>query len=411
MPTEPPPARIETTYPADYRAAEMQTLARAVNRAESLMVCGVGGSGKSHLLRFLAFHQAVPELVGLPQLARLYLDGNGLLSHDAAGVFQALLLELEPDAPTPADTAGALAALRRRLARHMPADGLLLLVIDRFERLPREVQPTVLDGLRHLRDYLNRRVCMVLGCRTPLPMEQLSQEFADLLAAPPVLWVGGLAPADAARSMATALRTTRLTLDSEQAAALLRLSGGYAQLLRAATLAWAEAPATATEELFTMLAQHQAVRRVCQALWADLPEDEQALLGALLAGSTVEVSPTHPLRSKGLVVADAHGRAALAVPLLAPFARPASREPALELTPLEAKLWEALEAHPGELVLRDALIVQLYGSDPDGVNDEALTALAARLRRKLVQAGMGTLEAARGRGYRFTPVAGKDGPQ
>jgi DNA-binding response OmpR family regulator len=55
------------------------------------------------------------------------------------------------------------------------------------------------------------------------------------------------------------------------------------------------------------------------------------------------------------------------------------------------------------LLKRNDLIAEIYGDDPDGINDEALTALVARLRRKVEKAGFGTIEALRGQGYRFAP--------
>ncbi len=91
-------------------------------------------------------------------------------------------------------------------------------------------------------------------------------------------------------------------------------------------------------------------------------------------------------------------------PLFAAYV--ASREPPapIALTALETRLWARLQEQPGALLSRDQLIDVLYGSDLSSVSDEALTALVARLRRKLQLAGLGTIEAVRGLGYRYLPA-------
>jgi hypothetical protein len=110
----------------------------------SLLICGFGGSGKSHLLRFLAFHPQLGAQLGTGEVVRLYLDCNAVLDDDAAGIFRALL-EVGSHEPLPRDAAGALAALRSLLVTQLgSASGLLIL--DRFERIPTPLHPPCSTG-------------------------------------------------------------------------------------------------------------------------------------------------------------------------------------------------------------------------------------------------------------------------
>lgn len=398
------PPGAELAYPASYRARECSAIINAIRSRASLMVCGIGGGGKSHLLRFLAFHPAVEAQIRLP-VVRLYLDCNAVIENTVAGVFRGLLLETGTDAPVPSDAADALAALRLTLAAHMDGNTGCVVLLDRFERIGETLQPAVLDGLRHLRDYLGRRVSYVLSCRAPLPLAVLSEEFEDLLHEPPVVWVGPLAPADARWNVAAIVSERGEATDETTQDALLDLSGGHPRLLRAATLVWLDTHAS-DGDLRNQFAGQAQVRRVCESIWRELDAASQDIARQLAYGEAMSLSADHPLLLTGLALNDTWEQTRLASPLVAHYIRTLEVAPPLELTALESKLWQLLREQPGTLARRDQLIEALYGDNPDGVNDEALTALAARLRRKLVRAGLGTLEAMRGQGYRFLPAPG-----
>ncbi len=246
------PASIEASYPAHYRRCEVANILQAVRGRYSLLVCGIGGVGKSHLLRFLCFHEAVPAQLGRGASLRLYLDCNAAIDDDAATIFRALLIEAGSEPPASREATSALAALRAFLAAQIDEGTSLLIVLDRFERIPAHLQPAILDGLRHLRDYLGRRVSYLLGCRTPPAIAELSGEFDDLLAAPPVIWVGLLPADDAAWLVASLFQERNIAAAAPLIAETVALIGGHPRLLRAAALAWAE---------------HPTRRRSCQPCW------------------------------------------------------------------------------------------------------------------------------------------------
>jgi hypothetical protein len=396
------PAIAEANYPPSYRAREVSAILRAIRARQSVLICGLGGSGKSHLLRFLVFHPTLVEQLDVPSVMRLYLDCNAAIADDAAGVFRALLIETGADTPLPTEAADALATLRRVLAASLTPGARYVIVLDRFERIPIDVQPDVLDGLRHLRDYLDRRVSYVLGCRTPPPIATLSEEFDDLLAEPAVVWIGPLALEDMRWNVRAILDEQAVQADASVIDALGELSGGHGRLLRAVTLAWADDPREARLCAAELLRSRQ-VERICENIWRELDDLSQQLAQRLVQGEQAETPTSHPLRLIGLLRQMADGRTIVANPLLERYIKTREAPLLLELTALEQRLWEIVQARPGVLLKRNDLIAEIYGDDPDGINDEALTALVARLRRKVEKAGFGTIEALRGQGYRFAP--------
>lgn len=409
MTTEPPSRFVaEAHYPAGYRESEVSGVVRATQSGYSIMLCGPGGCGKSHLLRFLAYHPALGDQVG-GELVRLYLDCNAAIADDAAGVFRALLLQSGAGAPASA-APDILLALRADLAARMAPGSRLLVILDRWDRVPESAQPAILDGLRHLRDYLGRRVSYVLGCRRPPPIAELSEEFDDLLAAPPVIWIGPLSREDAAWNSAATAREAGVEPDATALEQLWQLSGGHARLLRVATLAWIpHAPAAPLAVAPELLADRQVLRAL-DGLVRELDGPTQTTLRQLANGEAVGLPARHALRLWGLVH-DVAGRPRVTGVLPSTYFAQLKTTPALDLTALEQRLWELLEAQPDVVHRRDDLVDALYGDNPDGINDEALTALVARLRRKLHGAELGTIDALRGLGYRFMPASDTNAQQ
>ncbi len=394
------PRNAEMVYPVTYRQPEIAQIMRATRRGQSVLVCGSSGTGKSHLLRFLAFHPALAAPLPAGRLVRLHLDCNAAAAEDAARVFRALLLETDHTS-RPQSAADTLALLRTVLAEQVGAEDRVLIVIDRFERIPADVQPDVLDGLRHIRDYLGRKVSYVLGSRVPPPIADLSEEFDDLLADPPVVWVGALSEDDARWNLAAALSEDGIVASERDAAALMHLTGRHPRLLRTAAQVWANTPDILPD--VSLLLGARQVQRVCESIWRELDEAAQLLFQRIMQGEAVSLPADHILHTYGFVLPAGEGWQS-AIPLLAAFVQQQPTDTLPDLTALEQRLWRLLQEQPQTLIRRDDLIDLIYGDDPDGINDEALTALVSRLRRKIERANLGSIEALRGQGYRYTPL-------
>ena len=75
---------------------------------------------------------------------------------------------------------------------------------------------------------------------------------------------------------------------------------------------------------------------------------------------------------------------------------------ALRLTELECAALAHLAARPGEVVTREALLVEVWGY-AEGVVSRAVDHTMSRLRKKI---GADRIETVRGLGYRLNPLEG-----
>ena len=402
------PERIEEHYPVSYRDKEIRVITQKIRDRKSALVCGLGGSGKSHLLRFLAFHGAIPDILDIPDVFRLYLDCNAIIDEDVASIFRALLLEIDPQTTIPDSATAIMTVLRDVLAAYLSHHSHMVIVLDRFERFSSELQPTMLDGLRHLRDYLDRRVSFILGMRTPLNIAELSEEFDDLLSEPRTVWVGTLTWEDARWNVQTILNDQGITTSDDSIRTLMTLSNGHPRLLRSITLFWAEHKHESNVLQTERLLQNKQIARICEHIWEGLDRSSQQLAHQLVHGVITDIPTDSVLNAHGFSTTATEIPWSFQQSVLGTFIQQRQVLPQLTLTALEQRLWDIFQEQPEILFNREDLISTLYGHNPDGVNDEALVALVGRLRRKLTQAGVGTLEAIRGRGYRFIPIERAD---
>jgi hypothetical protein len=348
-------------YPAHYRAREVQALAGAARAGESSAVLGLSGSGKSNLLGFLAARggEAAPGV----QFRRV--DCNRMRANAPAELYRLILSAL--DAPAVSQVP-ALDELARALDEHL-ASGSLCLLLDRFDALLELGDPSLWSNLRALRDDHKYALTYVTAARAPLPD---ANELAELFYGHEV-WLGPLSEEDARWSAGDFAARSGLRWSPEQLDALLALSGRYPSFLRAACQA---AAAGAPLNLPGLLA-HPAVRARLDEFWADAPSE------AVLAASGLADNPLL--------------RAARPVAAASP-----------ELTAKEQRLLDALQAHPGQVCEKDALICAVWPEDQvyeRGLRDDSLAQLVRRLREKIEPdpAHPVRIVTVPGRGYRYNP--------
>lgn len=354
-----------SAYPTNYRQTEVQALLAAVHHGECAAVLGLSGAGKSNLLGFLANRAA-------GALPHCLVDCNRLPEPTLAGFWRLVRRSLEPGAaPQPADEFGPLeSSLSARL--NVP-DSTFCLIFDRFDALPVDLQPAVYGGLRALRDEYKYALTYIIASRRPVDPQS---ELAELFYAH-TFWLGPLAEEDANWSAEGYAARAGLAWGDEPLAQLIRLSGRYPALLRAASEAYADGCAL---EVSALLA-HPAVRRQLDEFWAAHPSPEELRLSRLEG-----------------------------IPLLAGASLP-SPSLALDtsrLTAKELRLWETLLAHQGEVCAKDDLIRAVWPEDKvffEGIRDDALAQLVRRLRQKIGEQS-GTeqiIQTVPGRGYKYNP--------
>jgi hypothetical protein len=356
---------IWSSYPITYRSSEVQALLGAALRGECAAVLGLSGAGKSNLLGFLAQQATTP-------LTRVLVDCNRLPEPSANGFWQLLhhSLGTEPRA----QSVDGIAGLGSSVARRLESSGKLCLVMDRFDALPPPAQAVIYGGLRSLRDDHKYALTYIIAARQAVDPRS---ELAELFYAH-TIWLGPLSPEDARWSANSYANRAGLGWDETILRGLIELSGGYPALLRAACEAVADGCRLERDALLA----HPTVCRRLEEFWAANPSAEELRLSRLTG-----------------------------IPLLiqtepCPEPAPESGLDTSVLTSKELRLWEYLQAHPGEVCEKDALIQAVWPEDRiflNGIRDDSLAQLIRRLRQKVDEPHF--IQTVPGRGYKY--VKGK----
>ena len=352
------------SYPADYRAKEVQAALQALRAGECVSLLGLSGSGKSNLLGFLANRQSTPAC------HLLLVDCNRLPELTTAGLFrlvrQALGESMAPSAE--AESLGEVAALDAAIARQLEATSQLCLLFDRFDALGAAPGSPIFGNLRALRDAHKYDLTYLTATRRPLPAHR---ELAELFYAN-TFWLGGLSESDARWNVSRYAGRKGLAWDAAVAERIFALTRGYPSLLRAAC----EAYASGAPLDLASLSAHPAVQRRLEEFWADQPTEDELRLSGL---------GDHPLLVQG---------------------RAAPRLDTSQLTAKEHLLWQYLQSHAGQVCDKDDLIRAVWPEDrifERGVRDDSLAQLVRRLREK-VEADPSAprhIQTVAGRGYRL----------
>lgn len=359
-------------YPADYRYRELGAILAAVNAGECVSVVGLSGSGKSNLLGYLANRCDASIACRF-----ILVDCNRLTEISQGALFSTVLAAMDEFLPQgekgrrPVDRAedGGLGALETAVSQLLKDGGGVCLLFDRFEPLAAAGNPAIFSNLRALRDRFKYSLTYVTATRRPLdPLTELAELFYAN-----TLWLGPLGESDGRWNVERYARRKSLAWGAPTVEAILRLSGAYPSLLRAAC----EAHAAGTPLDLASLQKHPAVMRRVQEFWADEPTQEELRLSGLLDN-----------------------------PLLA-SRRAQPRIDAAQLTAKEHLLWEYFQAHPDQVCEKDDLIRAVWPEDrvfERGIRDDSLAQLVRRLREKTEPdpSSPEHIQTVPGRGYRYS---------
>ncbi len=357
------------TYPADYRAREVQSILVAIRAGECVSVVGLSGAGKSNLIGFLA--NRLPPKAPRP----LLVDCNRLIEQSPEAFFR-LIRHALGETDEVLDEVGALDAAIARLLRTTPTG--LCLLLDRFDSLTPPASParpaggTIFSNLRALRDAHKYDLTLVTATRRPLDPHS---ELAELFYAH-TLWLGPLAESDARWTVTRYAERKGLAWDEAVATEMIRISRGYPSFLRAVCEAVSAGAALDEREI----AAHPAIQQRVEEFLADNP-GETEIRNSGLSG--------HPF----LAGKRAAGRAG----------------PSVDDTQLTAKehlLLEYFCLHPGEVCEKDELIRAVWPEDKiyeRGIRDDSLAQLVRRLREKIEPdpSQPKFIHTVPGRGYRY----------
>ena len=358
---------IWSTYPPDYRAAEVARIAAAARAGDCVSVVGLSGAGKSNLFGYLAHRAPSPPRWAL-------VDCNRLTDRAPESLFRLIRRALTGAAPPVTDEVAALdIALDKATAA-----GVVALLLDRFDALAPAgpADPPIAGALRALRDARKFRLSLILGTRHGLAP---ASELAELCYANTIA-LGCLSADDSAWNVARFAERKGLAWGDAEAGALIRISGGYPALLRAAC----EAAADGAGLTQAAISAHPAVRARIEEFWSDAPADEELRRAGLLGiALLMDGQPAQQARDSGFDASRLAG-----------------------LTAKESALLEYLRAHAGSVCDKDDLIRGVWPEDAiyeRGVRDDSLAQLARRLREK-VEADPSHprhIQTVPGRGYTF----------
>ena len=250
------------SYPATYRAGEMQTIANWIQAGESGSLVGLPGAGKSNLLGFLshrpeALRQYLPP--DFPKLALIHVDLNNLPTIDLSTFFRVILRAMNEARAQLADLDASVASevelLYRKvedktdpfLAQSALRDALLLfreqairvvLVLDPFDQFCKAASTQVLDNLRGLRDGFKTTLSYLFGLRQEIAYLRSPEELGELyeIIDTHVCWVGAMDRDDARWVISQVEASTRRTFEQVHVDQIMALAGGFPALLRVTSL-------------------------------------------------------------------------------------------------------------------------------------------------------------------------------
>ncbi len=304
--------RSPRRYQEAYRAKEMEILANWVLSGVSGSVVGMGGAGKSNLMRFLcdsptALASYLPH--ESEHVIVIEVDLNNLPSNDLATLYRVILrsfyerrarfeseiqiviTQLYRENRASLDPFLSQSALRELLLHVEEQDIQVVLVLDRFDKFYETVTPELTDTLRGLRDRFKRTLSYIVGMRQEvvyLDNPQLLGELYEILDTH-VCWVGPMNEADARQMINEETSSDYEEVGESDVQCLLRLTGGYPALLKAACHCWLTTlKHLPNSEWLDLLLEKQSIQYRLSEIWAGLTQEEQLALSELQKWPTTE---------------------------------------------------------------------------------------------------------------------------
>ena len=294
------------TYAPTYRASEMRTLAGWLASGVSGSVVGLAGCGRSNLLRFLCGQPAALRSY-LPDVSQaivlIPIDLYDLPSDNLAHLYRTMLHAVywarERLTPELAQVATNLylehravvdpfltqTALYELLLAFQVAGVRVVPVVNRFDRFCETSTPQMVNTLRTLRDRFKETLSYIVGMRQEvayLPDPSILGDMLELFDSH-TCYVGAMTVEDSRDMLANVLRTAPEQPTSAEVDALLRLSGGFASLLKVIAQWWMLAPQRppAPADWLPALLDNPAVRHRLERLWQGLTQEEQLALSEI----------------------------------------------------------------------------------------------------------------------------------
>jgi len=297
--------RSWAAYPPTYRSKELKTLANWVSLGESSSVVGLPGCGRSNLLGFMCNRPRVLQsyLPGRSRpVALIPVDLNNLPANNLATLYRVILRAfyrvgqqfdlslrqnistLYQEYKTAQDPFLVQTALQELLLECQAQRTQVVLVLNRFDRFCQMASRQMVNTLRGLRDEFKDTLCYIAGMSQEviyLPEPAALGHMYELLDNY-VCRVGAMAGDDAQNLIDRATAAAPEAPTPAQVSTLLKLTGGYPALLRAACHWWlttaAKPPPSGWQR--PLLAEGSIQHRL-KKMWEGLTQEEQFILSEL----------------------------------------------------------------------------------------------------------------------------------
>lgn len=331
--------------PLSFRSREVRRVMDAVHAGESCALIGVGSSGKSNVLRFIARPEVQTHYLHAEWSPRLFVmvDGDGLGSDHEDRVYRLLLERLvatlreqlsgadEADwvsyeqmvngLMVGAPASGAMQGLFNRAVAFLQERGChVAFLLDNFDEAFQHCDPAIFAGLRALRNDYKYRLVYVVAARKELDrLAEPSPRFTKFLElfAQNTFYLGPYVPDDAALMLTRLANRHQVTLARDDADRLVRATGGHPGLLKTAFGVAREAALPAGwPALLRCLNHERSVREECRKLVESLDAEERHSIETIALGLAERPRSTHTLNAKGLIVTRATGQPEVFSPLL-----------------------------------------------------------------------------------------------
>lgn len=435
---------FDSLYPPSTRQRELKLLIPFIEKGLSSQLIGIPGSGKSNVLRLLAYNKEArahnfgeyekvlhfvyidcSELKNKPLFditkfilislsfslgERGLIDESrkvndllkeGLETHDEMMLFQSIKKSLD------------YLSIEKKLTIH--------LLFDKFDLIVPQLTSDFFTNLKVLRNHAKYRFASVFSVTRPLEElidPTLMEDFQDLIA-DNTIYVELYDNAWLDFRLSYIERAARKTLDQDIKEKVLALSGGHSELSKLSyeTLVTEE---HIPEDLEQYLLKKGSIQGSCSRIWKSLLPSEQVALKNNV--SYADATDKFPYLTNGYLISE-NGPT---IPIFTSYIKsvPVENTEKLifdedkneiilgefpisdRLSPLEFKLLKYLINNKERLCNKDEIISNVWGDQKsfEGVTDQALDQIFYRLRKKIENdpANPHYIHTIKGKGYKLS---------
>ena len=435
---------FDSLYPPATRERELRLLIPFIEKGLSTQLIGVPGSGKSNILRLLAYNKEA-RTHNFGEFERLlhfvYVDCSEIKNRELFDITKFILISLSfslGERGLSEESERVNSMLKEGLEMHdemflfqsikKSLDYLSIekkltihLLFDKFDLIVPQLTSDFFTNLKVLRNHAKYRFGSIFSLTRPLEEiidPTLLEDFQDVIADNTIYvtlrddeWLNF--------RLSYIEKAARRSIDGEMKDKVLALTGGHGELSKLAyeTLVTEESN---PENLEDFLLKKNTIQGSCARLWkALLPSEQNALKKGF---SFDEIKEQFPYLTNGNLVTEQ----GITIPLFASYigSVPVENtekivyneerneilmgETAIseKLSPLEFKLLKYLIQNKERLCTKDEIISNVWGDQKsfEGVTDQALDQIFYRLRKKIEDdpANPHYIHTVKGKGYKLS---------